>query len=195
MFCGHLVGDGEVKEGGLVTAPPKLPILLCSLDYLGTFQQDFGHYCSRASPTRPVWRWQGCQSPTAGSLNFEKEYIWQRGLLPDTWARIHNRPSSHCWQRPLTHPAFQGEATDWELPAFGHCSRFWVNPYEGVPGILSNPWTGTCPFWSERLSCSLICIRPIRAAQEGPIRMHDSDQSRLCHLDQSELYDLESSFT
>lgn len=43
MFFRHLIGDGEVSESGLVTAPHKLPTLPCSLDDLGAFQQDFGH--------------------------------------------------------------------------------------------------------------------------------------------------------
>lgn len=50
MFCGPLVGDREVNESGLGTAPPKLPVLLCSLDHRGPFQQDLGHTAAEPCP-------------------------------------------------------------------------------------------------------------------------------------------------
>lgn len=50
MFCGCLVGDGEMNESGLVTVSPKLSTLLCPLDDLGAFQQDFGHTAPEPCP-------------------------------------------------------------------------------------------------------------------------------------------------
>ena len=61
MFCGYLlIGDGEMNESGLVTAPLKLPKLLCCSDDLWTFQQDFGH--TAAEPC-PCGLCEACETP------------------------------------------------------------------------------------------------------------------------------------
>lgn len=97
------------------------------------------------------------------NMELEKEYICQEGLLMVNWTQIHNQSSSHCWQRPFTHPAFQERATDWAFSLLHCVPEIWANLYRGVPVTSSQ-------------SCSIITNQnaqnwPIRTALFGLIRL------------------------
>lgn len=97
------------------------------------------------------------------NMDLKKEYICQEALLMVNWTQIHNQSSSHCWQRPFTHPAFQEKATDWAFSLLHCVPETWANLYRGVPVISSQ-------------SCSIITNQnaqnwPIRTALFGLIRL------------------------